>query len=76
MKIFEGVVVSTKMVKTVTVLVERFKKHPVYQKRVRKTKKYHAHDDLGVKMGDRVKIQECRPISKTKKWKIVEVIKR
>ena len=72
MKVFEGVVTSTKMKKTATVLVERFKVHPLYKKRVKVKKKYHAHDQLGVKVGDRVKIQECRPISKTKRWKIIE----
>jgi small subunit ribosomal protein S17 len=72
MKIFEGVVTSTKMKKTAIVLVERFKVHPLYKKRIRVKKKYHAHDEIGVKVGDKVKIQECRPISKTKKWKIIE----
>jgi small subunit ribosomal protein S17 len=76
MKILEGVVTSTKMAKTATVLVERFKVHPLYKKRIKVKKKYHAHDEIGVKVGDRVKIQECRPISKTKKFKIIEVIKK
>ena len=76
MKILEGVVTSTKMAKTATVLVERFKSHPLYKKRIRVKKKYHAHDEIGVKVGDRVKIQECRPISKTKRFKIIEVIKK
>jgi len=76
MKILEGVVTSTKMAKTATVLVERFKSHPLYKKRIRVKKKYHAHDEIGVKIGDRVKIQECRPISKTKRFKIIEVIKK
>jgi len=76
MKILEGVVTSTKMTKTATVLVERFKSHPLYKKRIKVKKKYHAHDEIGVKVGERVKIQECRPISKTKKFKIIEVIKK
>ena len=76
MKILEGVVTSTKMAKTATVLVERFKSHPLYKKRIKVKKKYHAHDEIGVKVGDRVKIQECRPISKTKRFKIIEVIKK
>lgn len=76
MKIFEGVVASTKMQKTATVEVERIKVHPVYKKRIKIKKKYHVHNELGVKVGDWVKIQECRPISKTKKWKIIEVIKK
>lgn len=76
MKIFEGKVISTKMEKTATVEVEVFKTHPLYKKRIRRTKKYHAHDEIGVKEGDWVKIGECRPISKTKKFKILEVIKK
>jgi len=76
MKILEGIVTSTKMAKTATVLVERFKSHPLYKKRIKVKKKYHAHDEIGVKVGDRVKIQECRPISKTKRFKIIEVIKK
>jgi len=76
MRILEGVVISTKMAKTATVLVERFKVHPLYKKRIKVKKKYHAHDEIGVKVGDRVKIQECRPISKTKRFKIIEVIKK
>lgn len=72
MKTLEGIVISTKMQKTATVEVERIKVHPLYKKRMRVKKKYHAHDELGVKVGERVKIQECRPISKTKKWKIIE----
>ena len=76
MRILEGVVTSTKMAKTATVLVERFKSHPLYKKRIKVKKKYHAHDEIGVKVGDRVKIQECRPISKTKRFKIIEVIKK
>jgi len=76
MKILEGVVTSTKMAKTVTVLVERFKVHPLYKKRIKAKNRYHAHDEIGVKVGDRVKIKECRPISKTKKFKVIEVIKK
>ena len=75
MKQIIGTVVSTKMAKTAVVLVERFKTHPVYKKRIKVKKLYHVHDEVGVKKGDRVKIGQCRPISKTKKWKILEVIK-
>ncbi len=75
MKQIIGIVVSTKMAKTAVVLVERFKTHPVYQKRIKVNKLYHVHDEVEVKKGDRVKIGQCRPISKTKKWKILEVIK-
>jgi len=76
MKTFIGQVVSTKMKKTVVVIVETKKPHPVYKKRVKKTKRYHVHDELGVKEGDWVKIGEIRPVSKTKRWKIVEVVKK
>lgn len=74
MKTFIGKVVSTKMDKTAVVAVETKKPHPLYKKRVKKTKKYHAHDELGVKEGELVKITETRPISKTKRWKVVEVV--
>ncbi|MGB9911415.1 MAG: 30S ribosomal protein S17 [Microgenomates group bacterium] len=76
MKTFEGKVIGTKMAKTATVVVESFKVHPLYKKRIKRSKKYHVHDEIGVKEGDWVKFVECRPISKTKKWKIVEVVKR
>jgi len=76
MKTFIGRVVSTKMDQTAVVAVETKKIHPLYKKRVKKTKKYHAHDELGVKEGDLVKIVETRPISKTKKWKIVEKVEK
>ncbi len=67
-----GVVVSDKANKTVTVLVERRVMHPVYKKIVRRSKKYHAHDETNThKVGDKVKIVECRPISKTKSWRVV-----
>lgn len=74
MKTFIGKVVSAKMDKTAVVAVETKKAHPLYKKRVKKTKKYHAHDELGVKEGDLVKIVETRPRSSTKKWKIVEKV--
>lgn len=76
MKTFIGRVVSTKMDQTAVVAVETKKMHPLYKKRFKKTKKYHAHDELGVKEGDLVKIVETRPISKTKKWKIVEKVEK
>lgn len=75
MKPLVGVVTSTKMAKTATVEVRRVKIHPIYKKRVRTRKKYHAHDLLGVKTGDKVKIKETKPVSKTKKWQIIEKIK-
>ena len=76
MKLLKGKVISTKMAKTATVLVERRKIHPIYKKGINVTKKYHVHDEIGVKLGDNVKIVETRPISKTKRWRIVEVLKK
>ncbi|HRE14096.1 MAG TPA: 30S ribosomal protein S17 [Usitatibacteraceae bacterium] len=72
-----GKVVSDKMEKTVTVLVERQVMHPVIGKVVRRTKKYHAHNEGNeAKLGDTVLIQECRPISKTKAWKVAKLVER
>lgn len=72
-----GTVVSDKMNKTVTVLVERRVKHPLYGKVIRMSKKYHAHDEEnGCHEGDIVIIEECRPISKSKAWKVVRVVEQ
>ena len=72
-KIFRGVVVSDKMQDTVVVAVTRFVKHPKYHKFQKLVKRYHAHDAGNTKQaGDQVQIQECRPISKLKKFKVVE----
>ena len=72
-----GRVVSDKMDKTVTVLVERQVMHPVIGKVVSRTKKYHAHDEANdAKLGDKVVIEECKPISKTKAWKVARVAER
>ncbi|KKU28958.1 MAG: 30S ribosomal protein S17 [Candidatus Amesbacteria bacterium GW2011_GWA2_47_11b] len=71
MKILSGKVVSNKMAKTVVVEVDRFVTHPMYHKRIKRTQKFHAHDEQGVKIGDVVKIAEVKPISRTKTWKIV-----
>ncbi|MBF0247112.1 MAG: 30S ribosomal protein S17 [Alphaproteobacteria bacterium] len=71
-RVLQGVVVSDKMDKTVTVLVERRVMHPIYKKYVRKSKKYAAHDENNVvKVGDVVRIRECRPLSKRKTWEVV-----
>lgn len=75
MKIFKGKVVGTKMSKTATVAVERVVVHPLYKKRFRRDTKYQVHDEFGVKVGDTVKFTACKPYSKTKKWKITEVVK-
>lgn len=72
-----GVVASDKMNKTITITVERKVKHPIYGKFLKKTTKFHAHDEKGeAHTGDTVKIMECRPLSKTKKWRLVEVIEK
>ena len=72
-----GVVTSNKMNKTITVAVERKVKHPMYGKFVKKTTKFHAHDEKDeCTMGDIVKIMETRPLSKTKRWRLVEVVEK
>ena len=71
-RVLQGVVVSDKADKTVTVLVERRLRHPVYKKFVKRSKRYHAHDESNkYKIGDMVRIQECRPLSKTKSWEVI-----
>ena len=71
-RILQGVVTSDKNEQTITVLVERRFKHPLLQKTVRKSKKYRAHDaDNQFKVGDNVRIVECAPISKTKRWTVL-----
>ena len=68
----QGTIVSDKMEKTVVVEVERVKEHPRYKKRYKEHKKYKAHDEKGeYKMGDKVIIEECRPLSKDKKWRVI-----
>ena len=72
-----GVVFSDKMDKTVTVAVKWKEKHPIYGKFVNKTKKFHAHDEKNdCNIGDTVRIMETRPLSKTKRWRVVEIIER
>ena len=72
-----GTVTSDKMDKTVTVLVERRVKHPLYGKYVVESKKYHAHDeDNECGVGDKVEIAETRPLSKTKSWKVTRVLEK
>ena len=76
-KVRVGTVVSDKMDKTVVVAVERRTAHPVYGKRITQTKKFHAHDEENeAREGDTVRIQETRPLSKTKRWRVVEIIER
>ena len=72
-----GVVSSNKMDKTITVAVERKVKHPIYGKFVKKTTKFHAHDEKNeCSIGDLVRIMETRPLSKTKRWRLVEVMEK
>jgi len=70
-----GTIISNKMQKTVVVEVERLKEHPKYKKRYKTHKKYKAHIEIGeYKIGDRVIIEECRPISKEKRWRVIKKI--
>jgi small subunit ribosomal protein S17 len=76
-RILQGTVVSDKNAKTVVVKVERRFTHPVLGKTVRRSKKYHAHDEKGeIKTGDVVRIQECRPLSKLKSWEVLERVSK
>lgn len=69
-----GRVVSNKMQKTVTVLIERKVKHPLYGKYITRSTRYHAHTEQALNEGDTVEIQECRPMSRTKAWKVVRLV--
>jgi small subunit ribosomal protein S17 len=72
-----GVVFSNKMEKSITVAVKWKEKHPIYGKFVNKTKKFHAHDEKNdCNIGDTVRIMETRPLSKTKRWRLVEILER
>lgn len=72
-----GVVVSDKMEKTISVLVERRLQHPIYGKMVKRSKKYLAHDENNeCQVGDKVRIMECRPLSRRKRWRLVEVLEK
>jgi small subunit ribosomal protein S17 len=72
-----GKVVSNRMDKTVTVLIERKVKHPIYGKYIRRSSKLHVHDEQNAcREGDTVTIEQCRPISKTKSWRLVDIIER
>ena len=74
-RVLTGTVVSDKTDKTVVVLVERRVKHPLYGKIIRRSKKYHAHDEANTyKQGQTVRIEECKPISKLKTWTVVDVV--
>lgn len=72
-----GFVVSDKMDKTITVAVEGLVQHPLYKKSIKRTKKFKAHDEANTcAVGDQVRIRESRPLSKTKRWRLVEIVKR
>ena len=76
-KVRVGIVVSNKMEKTVVVKVSRLAEHPLYGKRIQRAKKYVAHDEENTcRVGDEVRIRETRPLSKTKRWELVEVMRR
>ena len=76
-KVRVGIVTSNKMAKTITVAVERKVKHPIYGKFINKTTKFHAHDEKNeCSIGDIVRIMETRPLSKTKRWRLVEVVEK
>lgn len=76
-KQLEGLVVSDKMAKSIVVRVERRTRHPLYGKVIRSSKRYQAHDpENSAKSGDRVRIIECKPISKNKKWRLSEIVEK
>jgi small subunit ribosomal protein S17 len=76
-KVRQGYVVSDKMDKTVVVRVDRRTTHPLYRKTITQSKRYHAHDETNdVRVGDLVRITETRPLSKTKRWRVMEVVER
>ncbi|MBQ3458752.1 MAG: 30S ribosomal protein S17 [Synergistaceae bacterium] len=76
-KVRTGIVVSNKMDKTIVVRVERMAEHPLYGKRIKRAKKYVAHDaENQCGMGDEVKIRETRPLSKTKRWELAEIMRK
>lgn len=76
-KSFTGVVTSNKMEKTVTVLVERLVKHNLYQRIVKSSKRFYAHDEKNeCQIGDKVRIEETRPLSKNKRWKISQILEK
>ena len=76
MKTLQGKVISDKMKGVVVVAVERFIAHPVYHKRIRRTNKFHARDEMGAKTGDEVMIIETKPVAKTVTWKVKQIVKK
>ena len=76
-KVRQGVVVSDKMDKTIVIAAKFKEKHPIYGKSVQKTKKYHAHDEKNeAHVGDTVQVMETRPLSRTKRWRLVQIVEK
>jgi small subunit ribosomal protein S17 len=76
-KVLSGKIVSDKMDKTVVVAVESLVRHPLYQRTIRRTKKFKAHDaENSCRIGDKVRMMETRPLSKEKRWRIIEILER
>jgi small subunit ribosomal protein S17 len=76
-KVLLGEVVSDRMQKTITVKVERRVQHPIYERVIKRSKKFHVHDEHNrCQVGDQVRIVETRPLSKTKRWRLLEVVRR
>jgi small subunit ribosomal protein S17 len=76
-RVLQGRVVSDKMDKTVTVLIERVVKHPLYGKFIRRSSKVHAHDEANeCGIGDTVMVEQCRPLSKSKTWRLVKIVEK
>jgi len=76
-KVLTGKVVSDKMEKTVVVAVETLVRHPMYQRIIRRTRKFKAHDEENsCRIGDKVKVMETRPLSKEKRWRVIEILER
>jgi small subunit ribosomal protein S17 len=71
-----GIVVSAKMEKTVVVAVQRLVRHALYKKTIRRTSTFKAHDERGARKGDTVRIAETRPLSKSKRWRVVEIVSK
>jgi len=71
-----GIVTSDKMTKTVVVTVEQLMRHPKYERVVKRRSKFMAHDELGARVGDKVRIMETRPLSARKRWRVVEILQR
>lgn len=72
MRVLTGKVIGKKMDKTATIEVNRMVVHPIYKKRFKRSRIYHVHDEVGVKVGQTVKFVSCKPYSKTKKWRIIK----